>query len=67
MDNAGEERLKQRLHSIIGDKTLLLVTHRASMLSLVDRLVIIDKGRIIADGPKDVVMDALKKGQISVA
>ncbi|MCE4070427.1 MULTISPECIES: type I secretion system permease/ATPase [Pseudomonas] len=67
MDNAGEERLKQRLQSIMGEKTLLLVTHRASMLSLVDRLVIIDKGRIIADGPKDVVMDALKKGQISVA
>ena len=67
MDNAGEERLKQRLQAIMGEKTLLLVTHRASMLSLVDRLVIIDKGRIIADGPKDVVMDALKKGQISVA
>lgn len=67
MDNAGEERLKQRLQAIMGEKTLLLVTHRASMLSLVDRLVIVDKGRIIADGPKDVVMDALKKGQISVA
>ncbi len=67
MDNAGEERLKQRLQPLIADKTLLLVTHRASMLSLVERLVIVDRGRIIADGPKDVVLDALKKGQISVA
>ncbi|MBM7060391.1 type I secretion system permease/ATPase [Pseudomonas sp. UL073] len=67
MDNAGEERLKQRLHEVIGNRTLLLVTHRASMLTLVDRLVIVDKGKIIADGPKAVVMEALKKGQISVA
>jgi len=37
------------------------------MLSLVDRLIIVDKGQIIADGPKDAVMEALKKGQINVA
>ena len=66
MDNTGEERLKQRLAAVIGTKTLLLVTHRASMLSLVDRLVIVDRGQIIADGPKGSVMEALKKGQISV-
>ncbi|WP_437883340.1 type I secretion system permease/ATPase [Pseudomonas sp. LRF_L74] len=67
MDNAGEERLKQRLTAFIANKTVLLVTHRASMLSLVDRLLIIDKGQIIADGPKELVLEALKKGQISVA
>ncbi|MBP8185857.1 MAG: type I secretion system permease/ATPase [Pseudomonas sp.] len=67
MDNTGEERLKQRLAAVIADKTLLLVTHRASMLSLVERLIIIDRGQIIADGPKAAVMEALKKGQISVA
>lgn len=67
MDNTGEERLKQRLAAVIVDKTVLLVTHRASMLSLVDRLIIIDRGQVIADGPKEAVMDALKKGQISVA
>ncbi|SDH93104.1 ATP-binding cassette, subfamily C, LapB [Pseudomonas benzenivorans] len=66
MDNTGEERLKQRLAAVIGNKSLLLVTHRASMLSLVDRLVIVDRGQIIADGPKGSVMEALKKGQISV-
>lgn len=67
MDNTGEERLKQRLAAVIADKTVLLVTHRASMLSLVDRLIIIDRGQVIADGPKAAVMEALKKGQISVA
>ena len=67
MDNTGEERLKQRLHGVIEKKTMILVTHRASLLSLVDRLIVIDRGQIVADGPKAAVMEALKKGQISVA
>ncbi len=67
MDNTGEVHLKQRLQSVIATKTVLLITHRSSMLDLVDRLLIIDKGQIIADGPKNAVMEALKKGQISVA
>ncbi|MNC25185.1 cysteine/glutathione ABC transporter membrane/ATP-binding component [compost metagenome] len=66
MDNTSEEQLKRRLQAVIANKTLLLVTHRASMLSLVDRLIIVERGRIIADGPKEAVMEALKKGQISV-
>jgi ATP-binding cassette subfamily C protein LapB len=67
MDNTGEERLKQRLQAVVEKKTVILVTHRASLLSLVDRLLVIDRGQIVADGPKAAVMEALKKGQISVA
>ena len=67
MDNTGEERLKQRLQAVVENKTVVLLTHRASLLSLVDRLLVIDRGQILADGPKAVVMEALKKGQISVA
>ncbi|QZN94675.1 type I secretion system permease/ATPase [Symbiopectobacterium purcellii] len=67
MDNTSEDRLKQALQPVLQNKTLLLVTHRVSMLALVDRLIIIDKGRIIADGPKAIVMDALKKGQINAS
>ena len=67
MDNTGEERLKQRLAAVVENKTVVLVTHRASLLSLVDRLIVIDRGQILADGPKAAVMEALKKGQISVA
>ena len=67
MDNTGEERLKARLQAVVENKTVILVTHRASLLSLVDRLLVIDRGQIIADGPKAAVMEALKKGQINVA
>ncbi len=63
MDNAGEERLKQRLQAVVENKTLLLVTHRLSLLSLVDRLVVVDHGRIVADGPKAEVLAQLKRSQ----
>lgn len=64
MDNTSEDLIKKALAPVISNKTLLLVTHRASLLSLVDRLIIVDNGKIIADGPKVSVMNALKKGQI---
>ncbi|POP43081.1 type I secretion system permease/ATPase [Superficieibacter electus] len=64
MDNTSEDLIKKALATVVSQKTLLLVTHRASLLSLVDRLIILDNGKIIADGPKESVMSALKKGQI---
>ncbi|MDA0664667.1 MAG: ATP-binding cassette domain-containing protein [Proteobacteria bacterium] len=67
MDNTSEGRFKARLANMIDDKTLLLVTHRGSMLSLVDRLIVIDGGRVVADGPKQDVLEALQGGQIQAA
>ncbi len=65
--NSTEEGFKQRLSEHIRGKTLLLVTHRTSLLSLVDRIIILDAGRIVADGPKEQILTALKQGQIKVA
>ncbi|WP_407074122.1 MULTISPECIES: type I secretion system permease/ATPase [unclassified Pseudomonas] len=67
MDNSSEEALRQRLHGWMQGKTLLLVTHRTSMLSLVDRLVVLDNGKVVADGPKDIVIEALRKGRVGSA
>lgn len=64
MDNTSEDLIKRALAPVVSNKTLLLVTHRASLLSLVDRLIVLDNGKIIADGPKESVLNALKKGQI---
>ncbi|MDP1991725.1 MAG: type I secretion system permease/ATPase [Syntrophales bacterium] len=66
MDNRTEVRLKKKLTEVIKDKTLILITHRASLLEMVDRLVVIDNGAIIADGPKASVMEALKQGQLNI-
>ena len=59
MDGQTEEIFKRRIKDIVKDKTLLLVTHRPSVLSLVDRLIVLDDGNIIADGPKEEVLKAL--------
>ncbi|MEH6630461.1 MAG: type I secretion system permease/ATPase [Halopseudomonas aestusnigri] len=64
MDNSSEAAFKARLTKAVTGKTLILVTHRSSLLTLVDRLVIVDSGRIVADGPKAEVLEALKQGQI---
>ncbi|MGH8353382.1 MAG: type I secretion system permease/ATPase [Pseudomonas sp.] len=67
MDNTSEEILRNRLQTWAQGKTLLLITHRASMLSLVDRLIVLDNGHIVADGPKEAVIEALRKGRVGPA
>lgn len=67
MDNQSEFRLKEKLEPYIKDKTVVVITHRHSMLDLVDRLVIMDKGRIVVDGPKQAVLDGLRSGKIRVS
>lgn len=64
MDNQNESRIIQHLKTCAEGKTLVLSTHRASLLSLVERVIVMDAGRIVADGPKEQVLEALKKGLI---
>ncbi|MCB1830227.1 MAG: hypothetical protein KDI35_08945, partial [Gammaproteobacteria bacterium] len=59
-----EELLKRRLAAALAGKTLLLVTHRASLLDLVDRLIVLESGRVVADGPKQQVLEALRQGKL---
>ena len=66
MDNRTEILLRDHLSKVIQNKTLVLITHRASLLAMVDRLIVIDNGFIVADGPKASVMEALKKGQLNI-
>ncbi len=38
-------------------KTLIVVTHKTSLLALVDRVIIVENGEIVSDGPKDKIFD----------
>ena len=67
LDNQSEALLKARLKESSADKTIVLVTHRTALLELVDRLIVIDAGRVVADGAKEQVIDALKSGRIARA
>lgn len=60
MDTGTEQLVQRHLHSILGNKTLVLITHRLSMLSMVDRLIVMDSGRIMLDGPKEAVLRRLR-------
>lgn len=59
MDNTTEMKFKRRLEPYIEDKTMILVTHKSSMLSLVDRLIVLNEGQVVADGPRDDVLKTL--------
>jgi ATP-binding cassette subfamily C protein LapB len=67
MDHQSEDMLKARLRRFTTGKTVVLVTHRTSLLELIDRLIVIDNGQIMADGPKTQVVEALQSGRIGKA
>ncbi|SMB21235.1 Toxin secretion ABC transporter permease and ATP-binding protein [Sterolibacterium denitrificans] len=67
MDFSTEESVKSRLREHAKDRTMIVITHRTSLLDLVDRLIVIDRGKIVADGPKANVIEALKQGRIESA
>ena len=64
MDNAAESRFKARLAAELDGRTLVLITHRISLLTLVDRLIVLDAGRVVADGPREEVVKVLAEGQL---
>ena len=67
MDQSSEERFKIRLLRELGDRTLLVITHRESLLTLVDTLLVVDGGSVVAFGAKDKVLAALAAGKVPVA
>lgn len=64
MDPGTENRFRERLAQEVKDKTLLLITHKMSMLDLVDRLIVMDNGSVVADGPRGQVLEALRQGKL---
>jgi ATP-binding cassette, subfamily C, bacterial LapB len=67
MDHSSEEDIKKRLAEFAPGKTVVLISHRTSLLDLVDRIIVMDAGRIVADGPKEQVVQALRQGRIGKA
>ena len=67
IDPASENRLRQRLVDICVDKTTILITHKGSMLPLVEKLILMDHGKILAYGPRDDVISKLQAKQYGSA
>lgn len=67
MDHSTEAAMKRTFEKIMPGKTMVLVTHHTALLDLADRIIVIDQGRILADGPKAEVVQALQQGKIGRA
>jgi len=60
LDVGLEKTLINQLKSVIAtDKTVIVITHRFSALDLVDRVIVLSQGKIVADGPKEKILAAL--------
>ncbi len=67
MDNSSEQEFMRNIGSVSQDKTIVIVTHKPQMLSIVNRVIIMDNGKIVADGPKEKVLTALSQNKIRAA
>ena len=59
LDSSVENKLKNNLKFNTKNKTMLLITHKTSLLELVDRLIVVDSGKILLDGPRDEILAKL--------
>ena len=67
MDFTTEAAFKERLRRFAAHKTMVIVTHRSSLIDLATRMIVVDDGRIVADGPREKVVQALQSGRIGRA
>ena len=63
MDTGTEQQVLAGLKSYLSNETVLIVTHRMAPLTLVDRIIVLDSGRVAVDGPKDLVIQKLQVKQ----
>ncbi|MCB1720733.1 MAG: type I secretion system permease/ATPase [Alphaproteobacteria bacterium] len=66
MDMQAEIAFKSYVENEIEGKTFILITHKHTMLEMVDRLILLDQGRLIMDGPREEVVAALQSGKVQV-
>ena len=55
MDVQTEAQVIERLKQATRDTTMVVITHRTSLLELVDRVIVIENGKVAADGPKSML------------
>ncbi|QYJ90332.1 type I secretion system permease/ATPase [Shewanella halotolerans] len=65
LDARAEKQFIRAMRNVSKERTLLLITHKMHLLNLVDRILVLDRGHLVADGPKDQVLNQLAKGLLS--
>ncbi|MGH8811462.1 MAG: type I secretion system permease/ATPase [Advenella sp.] len=63
LDQASERQALQSIAHWAANKTLLVVTHRPQVLHIVNRIVVVDQGKVVMDGPREAVLQRLSQNQ----
>jgi ATP-binding cassette subfamily C protein LapB len=67
MDFTSESQFKESLRRFMQHKTLVIVTHRLSLIDLAERMIVIDDGKVVTDGPRQQVVESLQAGRVGRA
>ncbi|MDK9702158.1 MAG: type I secretion system permease/ATPase [Sulfuritalea sp.] len=67
MDFTSESQFKESLRHFMQNKTLVIVTHRLTLIDLAERMIVIDDGKVVADGPRQQVVESLQAGRVGRA
>ncbi len=65
MDQQTEGALLDRLQRELEGRTFLVITHRTPFLRLVGRVIIVDRGKVMADGPRDQILQKLNRPKVA--
>ncbi|MFB0979302.1 MAG: type I secretion system permease/ATPase [Alteromonadaceae bacterium] len=65
LDARAEKQFIKSISSTAKERTLLLITHKMELLHLVDRIIVLENGKMVIDGPKDVVLKQLAGGKLN--
>jgi ATP-binding cassette subfamily C protein LapB len=60
LDSRAEKKFIESISATAAERTLVLITHKMELLRLVDRIIVLDKGKLVMDGSKEVVLQQLK-------
>ena len=61
LDVGLEKTLISHMKQVLENKTLIVITHRFAALDLVDRIIVLNQGKVVADGPKNLVLASLQE------
>lgn len=62
LDSNTEQEILTALGQLAQDKTMIISTHKTSVLRIVDRIIVLEQGRVVVDGPKEEVLKKLTGG-----
>tara|TARA_R110001583_G_scaffold172439_1_gene326193 strand:+ start:5311 stop:7449 length:2139 start_codon:yes stop_codon:yes gene_type:complete len=67
LDHHAEDQVKQALENVSKKRTMLLVTHRVSLLTMVNHIIVLDAGKVVLNGEKNKVLESLKSGKVKAS